>query len=233
MVGVWLEENRLIQFNGDLTGRVIAINADKWSKEELRQVISMGESKLNVSFEEAFANDLIDGAFESVSIVQESCYTVCISAEVYRTQKTPTKVGFGLDARTYVRNVVDAQSGRYSAFITNFSSGFQKTELEMYRWLLYPVLSSTSEELEEGLRLTNITKTIQAKHPRGTDLNPGNVTQALQSASNVQVKKGIVPIILDYDQTNTRLNVVDRGFLIWMNYQQSEELMAAAGLPIN
>ena len=233
VVGVWLEENRLIQFNGDLTGRVIAINADKWSEEELRQVVLEGEKLLNVKFDEAFAKDLIDGAFESVSIVQESCYEVCVSERVYQTQKELTTVGFGLNARSFVKKVVDTQSGRYSTFITNFSTGFQDTRLKMHKWLLYPVLTSTSEDLEEGLRLTSINRTIKSKHPEGAELNPGNVTQALQSLASLQVKKGTVPIILDYDQTNTRLNVVDRGFLIWLNYQKREELLAAADLPIN
>ena len=35
IVGVWLDENRLVQYNGDLTGRVLAVNADAWSRDEL------------------------------------------------------------------------------------------------------------------------------------------------------------------------------------------------------
>jgi hypothetical protein len=31
IIGVWLEENRLIVYNGDLTGRVVSINADTWT----------------------------------------------------------------------------------------------------------------------------------------------------------------------------------------------------------
>ncbi|MFB7324760.1 hypothetical protein [Streptomyces sp. NPDC056190] len=34
-VGVWLQENRLVQFNGDLSGRIATINADKWLRSEL------------------------------------------------------------------------------------------------------------------------------------------------------------------------------------------------------
>jgi AAA+ ATPase superfamily predicted ATPase len=34
IVGVWLEENRLIVFNGDLTGRLIAIDADRWTESD-------------------------------------------------------------------------------------------------------------------------------------------------------------------------------------------------------
>jgi hypothetical protein len=37
IIGVWLEENRLVVYNGDLTGRVVAINADQWSEPELRE----------------------------------------------------------------------------------------------------------------------------------------------------------------------------------------------------
>ena len=54
IIGVWLEENRLSVYNGDLTGRLLAINADKWEKEELSKVISLGEKLLNITFHEQF-----------------------------------------------------------------------------------------------------------------------------------------------------------------------------------
>ena len=39
-------------------------------------------------------------------------------------------------------------------------------------------------------------------HPKGNDLNTGNITQALISASSLQVKKDTRPIVIDYDTTN-------------------------------
>src|SRR5262249_47751290 len=51
IVGVWLEENRLITYNGDLAGRVVAVNADKWSSVELRSVMSNGAELLNIDFD--------------------------------------------------------------------------------------------------------------------------------------------------------------------------------------
>ena len=72
---------------------------------------------------------------------------------------------------------------------------------------------------------------ISANHPRG-EINPGNVTQALQSTASLQVSKmKIKPIILDYDQSKRRLTVVDRGFLPWLGHQDRSELLVAAGLP--
>jgi hypothetical protein len=56
IVGVWLEENRMIVYNGDLTGRVVAVDADEWQPSELTQVIDDGAELLNVRFDDDFKN---------------------------------------------------------------------------------------------------------------------------------------------------------------------------------
>lgn len=230
VVGVWLDENRLIQHNGDLTERVLAVNADAWSSGQLRDVVGEGERLLNIEFEENFKQGLIDGCFESVSVVQVACHDVCEAAEVYATRDEHVQVGAGVDPRAVIRDVVDKQSGRYRAFLQNFAEGFQETQLEMYRWLLLPVLIATPEELETGLSLGHIRRIIDENHPTG-EVNAGNITQALKSTASLQVKVGIKPIILDYDQSTRRLKVVDRGFLIWLGHQDGAELLAEAQLP--
>ena len=62
VVGVWLDQNRLIQHNGDLTGRVIAVNADAWSADELTAVIEKGEKLLNITFDARFKVGLVAAA---------------------------------------------------------------------------------------------------------------------------------------------------------------------------
>src|SRR5713101_4399273 len=160
VVGVWLDQNRLIQFNGDLTGRVIAINADAWSKSELHQVISAGESLLNITFDERFKNDLVGGCFYSVSVVQETCHRACELQAVWSTRQSQVVIGRELSAPALIREVVDQQTARYNTFIANFSEGFQASELEMYKWLLAPVLLAGSEALEGGLAYNSIRNTI-------------------------------------------------------------------------
>jgi len=231
VVGVWLDKNRLIQHNGDLTGRVIGVNADAWTRAELLAVIDKGEALLNITFDHAFKEGLTADCFESVSVVQEACHRVCEEAGIAATQDEPRVVGDGVDPATVIRDVVDTQSARYSSFIQNFADGFQDTELEMYRWLLLPVLVASPQDLEAGLTYTQIRKLISAHHPKG-EINPGNVTQALQSTASLQVSKmKIKPIILDFDQSKRRLTVVDRGFLPWLGHQDRLELLELAGLP--
>jgi len=112
----------------------------------------------------------------------------------------------------------------------NFADGFQQTDLEMPKWIVYAILQSSLEQLSGGLRLREISRVIKSKHPRGDDLNNGNITQALISASSLQVKKNIRPIIVDYDTTNRNLQVVDKGFLIWLASQSRDDLIVDLGL---
>jgi hypothetical protein len=230
IIGVWLEENRLVVYNGDLTGRVVAIDADKWTEQELIKVIDQGARLLNIKFTDYFKSVLLRESYDSVYIVQEVCAAACVKEGIRETQDKVCEIGNNLDISELVKKVVSQQSGRYMSFITQFSEGFQETRLEMHKWLLYPILTTSLEELQEGLSYARIREVLQTKHPSGKDLNSGNLTQALQSVASLQVKKEIKPIILDYDQTNRRLNIVDRGFFIWLANQNIEELLEAADL---
>lgn len=231
VVGVWLEDNRLIVYNGDLTGRVISVNADHWSHAELQSVITDGGALLGVTFEDSFTNQLIRLARESVYVVQEGCRRACQAANVNETQQSPVAIGAGLDVDEIVKSIVDQQSARYDSFLTNFADGFQDTDLQMYRWLLYTILSTPIEELENGLRYRDIKGILLDKHPRKSDLNAGNIIQALQSSASLQVKKNIMPIIIDYDQSSKNLHIVDKGFLIWLQHQDLAELLSDIGVP--
>ncbi len=115
--------------------------------------------------------------------------------------------------------------------MANFADGFQVTELQMYRWLLYPILKSTVSQLEKGLDYRFIRETLEDVHPLKSDLNAGNVTQALTSVPALQAKKSIKPFVLDYDQANKKLSIVDKGFLIWLSAQDRSLLLDDLDLP--
>lgn len=233
IIGVWLEENRLTVFNGDLTGRVLSINADRWDEEDLKEVIRIGEEFLNVAFENNFKRYILNNCFDSVHIIQEACRQCCEEEGVFSTQISdkPVEIGKAISPKDLIKKVVNEQGGRFNSFLNQFSEGFQSTELEMFRWLLFPVITAPIRVLSDGIKQSSIRKELMAIHPRGSELNPGNVTQALQSCSSLQVKKDIKPIILDYDQTNLSLSVVDKSFLIWLENQDKDSLLQSIGLP--
>lgn len=178
-----------------------------------------------------FKDKLLDTCYESVYIVQETCHQCCIKNGVSKTQQEIKQVGSKKECEEIVIQVVNQQGGRFNSFLTQFSEGFQNTALEMHKWLLYLVLTADSQKLDEGFKQAEIRKKLQEVHPRGAELNSGNVTQSLQSLSSLQIKKDIKPIVLDYDQTNLRLNIVDKSFQIWLSIQDKNDLLDLVGLP--
>ena len=175
---------------------------------------------------------LLSNCFGNVYIVQEACHRVCDSEGIRETLDEPVIVAVNVDVQALIQNIVREQSGRYNTFITNYASGFQETALEMHKWLLHPILTATAEDLMKGLSYRTIRSKLEEIHPRGKELNAGNVTQALKSVVSLQLSKSIQPIILDYDESNLLLHVVDRGFIIWLNVQEKEDLLSIAELPV-
>ena len=223
IVGVWRDQNRLVLQNGDLTGRVTSIDADKWDSKDLMEVIREGEKLLNVTFEDGFKEALVSNCFNSVSILQECCRKACENSGVFQTQAQVRCIQD--DARKLIQNAVGVNSARYSGFITHFASGLQHSSVAMFKWLLHAVLISEVSDLEKGIGYSSLKKIIDDHHP-DAPINQGNITQALKSVVSLQVKKNVKPIVLDYDETNRRLDVVDRSFLIWLQHQNRDELIA-------
>ena len=93
IIGVWLEKNKFSEYNRDLTGRILSINADKWEIEELKKVISHGEALLNIYFTEKFKKYLLILCHGSVYIIQETCRQCCINDNIYSTQEKYKEVG--------------------------------------------------------------------------------------------------------------------------------------------
>jgi len=130
------------------------------------------------------------------------------------TQNPHREVSHRLVVNDLVSQLLISKADVTCPSLLQFSEGFPR---QMHKWLLYPILTTSLEELQQGLSYTGFAEILQTHHPQGKDLNPGNLTQALQSAASLQVKD--IKPILDYDQTNRRLNVVDEGFFIWLANQ--------------
>ena len=226
IVGVWREENRLIGFNGDLTDRVQSINADTWTPSQLEEVIEAGEQLLNVHFQDDFKQKVIEQSLETVHLVQEACRSACRESGVFKTSDADTiEINKNEhDGLRIIRDLVNGQSGRYQGALQNISEGFQDTDLEMQKWILYALLCFEDEDYEKGLKLRRISRVMKAKHPRGKDLNNGSITQTLKSFGALQNEKNVRPPIFDYDTTNRVLSVVDKGFIIWLKSQERNEI---------
>ena len=232
IIGVWLDENRLVQYNGDLTGRLTTINADKWNREQLTQVIAKGEELLGIKFDAAFIEHLIDHCYENVWIVQEVCRQACIGGAVFGRQDQLRSVGSRGEAVRLISEVVNSQSARYVQFIRSFREGAaQPQHKQLYGLLLAAVLVSGTDVLELGLHRDELFEFVST-HYEGGQLELKDFEEALSGLTTYQLERvEIMPTILDYDRSQQRINIVDRGFLIWLEHQSLDTLLGEAALP--
>ncbi|QKV80236.1 hypothetical protein [Amycolatopsis sp. Hca4] len=234
MIGVWLDDNKLLRFNGDLGSRIATVNADHWSRTELEDVIEKGENLIGLKFESDFCDYVLENCLGSVWVVQQVCYQACIAAGIIGDSGREIRPVGSLElARKLMQDIVRDQSSRSTSFIDGFSAGPNAELAEIYRWALYAVIASDVARLEGGLQVEEIVNFIDSfglgAGPRQRDL-----LAELPNIAEFQMHHlEISPIVLDYDFGARRLNVVDRSFLIWLNGQDRVEILREADMPGN
>lgn len=232
IVGVWLDENRLFHFNRDLTGRVEAISADDWPDEQLREVITRGSELLSLDFHTGFVNYLIDNCYNSVWIVQEACYRLCVESGVEVGKRSPGTLGSATEARRLISEIIDSQSTQYMHFIRAFTQKAEAALRDVYGWLIAVILLSDTGALRHGIELSQIYDFIKDTDPKGF-IGLGALEEYLRNLSSYQVATlQLNPIIVDFDGTHQRLRVTDRGFLVWLDSRDRQELLDEADVPL-
>ncbi|MBM7116064.1 hypothetical protein [Archangium primigenium] len=231
VVGVWLESNKLVLYNGDLAGRLVPVDADRWDPSDLSQVIEEGEKLLNVEFPESVKKEVLDRCQNNVGVLQETCYRLCERANVWRTQPQLLSVGSVSEVDVIIHDIGTEQAGRYQKFLEDFSEGLNKTELEMYKWIAYVAITSDPADLKRGLKMSYIFRTLNEVHPtRKGQLQQNNVTQALAKIGKLQHKNHVKPTILDFDTSENRLRVTDSGFILYLITQERKALLETIGV---
>jgi hypothetical protein len=217
IVGVWLEANRLVVYNGDLAGRITSIPADTWTPSELARVVSSGESLLNVDFSDEVVEELVTRAQGNVGLLQEACRQMCLHREVHNTAQATVRFDDLKEVERAYAYVADQLAARYANVISQFSEGLRDQELHMYKWIMHSVISAKDWQRRAGLKAQDIYRHADLNHPtRRRNLSANNVTAALKNVAKVQHHAKTQPIVFDYDEAHARLRVVDNQFLLYL-----------------
>jgi hypothetical protein len=170
---------------------------------------------------------IVEQCRDNVGLLQDICFQLCDAAGVDTTCEELRTVGSEGEVIEVVESIAEQQAGRYNLFLREFIHGFQTTELDMYRWLAYAVVTLPDRDLRRGLKLATIHRVIESVHPKANGmLHRNNVIRALTNVRRLQQQKQIRPIILDYDSSNNQLSVVDIGFILYLNSQRREDMLA-------
>jgi hypothetical protein len=106
--------------NRDLVGRVSPINADIWTDDDLRRVITEGEQKLNIKFPTGFAAKLVEKSCGSVYLVREACRRACEIGGINNRLDVAKQIDQTINVRTLLRAIagdgIDYQGQLLSMF---------------------------------------------------------------------------------------------------------------------
>lgn len=230
IIGVWLENDRITAANGDLTGRVKSINADLWKNDDLNNLFSKSERLLNIVFDDKFKRNLILKANGNVFLVQKICLKACQLSDVHFRQLESKTVGTNIALDNEIKEELDMQNARFRRLLMDFSKGFGKTELNLYKWILFALLKIEKSILEIGVYEKVIRETIKESHPNKFSVTSRKLSQALARSVELQTRHGIKPIVFEYDENKTKLKVLDKYFMMWREYQDIGELFELASI---
>jgi hypothetical protein len=230
IIGVWLENDRITSFNGDLTGRVKAINADLWNESDMNRLLEKSEKMLNIIFEDKFKRNLISKSNGNVFLVQRICLKACQLSNIHFVQAELKIIGTNISVEDEIKEELGSQNARFRNFLMEFSKGYGKTDLNLYKWILFAILKSNRETIENGLYEKVVRSTIKEAHPQKFKVTSPKLSQALAKSVELQSKIEIKPIIFEYDENKTKIKIVDKYFLLWREYQDLDELYELASI---
>lgn len=117
VVGVWLESNKLVLYNGDLAGRLVPVDADRWEEHDLKQVILEGQPLLNVEFSSEVKDEILRLCQGNIGVLQETCYRLCERADVFERQDELKQIDDPSEVKDIVKSIGAEQAGRYQKFL--------------------------------------------------------------------------------------------------------------------
>lgn len=227
VLGIWREKNRLAQFNGDLLDRLIEIPVEPWAKEDLRKIIEIGQPLLNVDFSEVIEN-MLDTCYDSVGVFQELCKESCLSGKVDETKADLVVITDAYLKKAIIKKIEDYASRHIrslEAFAEQKGRAGEEIPLYIPYYFVRVIVKSHMDELINGFRRKELQEKIKEIHHRPDDVRASDMGNFLKTLVGSQVRKSIIPPIFDYDQSTTRVKVIDSTFYFFMRNSDTTELL--------
>jgi hypothetical protein len=217
IIGIWSQNNMLLHFNPDLTGRLREVPIS-WADGELSDVLEKGSMDLNLTFSKEISARLVNDCYGNVGILQALTLELLDEVGLTTEQVEPAVVD-AVDA-------LDSACMEYSeqlvpvflAFANNVAAGIRKRNnaTSIFAHAMAAVIEQNDEALIKGVSIDALFEIANAREPR---IQKGNLKSALANLESLQVDDGERGLVLAFNPTNSEITVVDRDLLFYRKYQ--------------
>jgi hypothetical protein len=235
-LGIWREENRLAQYNGDLQDRMIEIPVEPWSDSSLKEVIDSGSKFLNVDMCQV-EKQIITSSFDSVGVLQELCKEACLSAGIQETTSSLEQINQPDFNKAIAKKLKD-YSGRHIRSLESLSTVTRTTTHEGDVALFIPfyfvkmLLEIDFDDIISGITRDVLHKNINSLHHRETGVRPGDISNFLHTIILLQIRKKIMPPLFDYDRSIKKLRIIDSTFYFFLRHANRQEVLKDIDDPV-
>ncbi|NUJ41306.1 hypothetical protein HUS19_00300 [Escherichia coli] len=233
ILGVWRENNRLIQFNGDLQDRMAEVPVEPWDKVDFSRIATVGEQCLNISISEQIKERIFEEAHGSVAVVQELLKQLCELSGIRMVQQEVVYLSDMAVLQRAIDVKVADYSSRHVRSLESIAAGSRSRRpseeavaLYLQYYLVQVLLSRTYSELKDGIERKTLQELIKEIHTHPDNVRTSDVTGTLKRLPILQTNQNIVPPLFDYDQGTRRLKIVDSTLYFFIDNCDAEEVMA-------
>ena len=217
IIGVWTQTNLLTFLNPDLTGRIEELTV-QWSDVDLKQVIDLGSSSLNIEIDQEIQRSLISDSFGNVGILQSLLLRLIEDqADIEETQHTKSYIVnpdfYNEAAKAYAEQL----DGVYQQFAQILSAGIRrrKKSTGIYALTMQAIVEAPDKQLMRGFLRSDIFDITNAKEPR---IQKGNLKTVLRKLVELQRPEGGRGLVISYDESIDAVSVVDLQLLFYRKH---------------
>lgn len=217
IIGVWSQNNMLLNFNADLGGRMKEVFIG-WSKEDLKKVIEQGAADLNLKFDAAIVTRLVEDCYGNVGILQSLALEMLDDMGIFERPEVETMVDDDDALDSAAMEYSDQLVPVFQTFASNVASGIRKRNntTAIYAHAMAVVLDQDDDVLMTGVSLDTIFDVAHTREPR---IQKGNLKAALRNIEGLQVDDEDRGLVLAYNPTNSEVTVVNRDLLFYRKYR--------------
>ena len=227
ILGIWREKNRLAQFNGDLTDRVIEVPVEPWATADLKKIINEGLPLLNADLSNV-VDYIIESCFDSVGVFQEICKESCFAASVYETQSELVEINKA-HVDIAIRKKLEDYASRHmrclESFIEQKSRSSQEIPLYIPYYFIKVLFQEDMESITQGLKRKYLQDKIKLIHHRSDDVRPSDMGYFLKNLVHNQITRNISPPIFDYDNSTKSIKIIDSTFYFFIKNSDEDEIV--------
>ena len=162
VIGIPGSPGRSFQYNPDLTGRSISLNFDFLKESEALDIISKGESTLNVKISDPIKAKILQYSYRNAYLIQSICCELMNICEILETQEKTKTIDDTSLIKQACKNVAKNLKTDYKSILDVIIKGARQQKegkaFNQYEEIVRVLKSAKVNEIESGLNHTYIAK---------------------------------------------------------------------------